>query len=139
MNEKVNKLKDFLNMEEYLENDCYCPGDIYSSDVFFYNVFSADNECVYLGERKDEKLNFLALAACDDDYKSLQILILCRNNTADKIIDAVRFDATEANLTLIKEIISGEKDSGIFDEYKPGSTAKHLNEILAMADIIMVD
>ena len=28
------KLKDILNMEEYLKNECYCPGEIYSVDGF---------------------------------------------------------------------------------------------------------
>jgi len=30
------QLKDIANMEEYLENDCYRPGEIYDSTGFFF-------------------------------------------------------------------------------------------------------
>ena len=32
---KYKKLKDILDMEYYLEHECYCPGEIYSFDGFF--------------------------------------------------------------------------------------------------------
>lgn len=42
------KLKDIANMEEYLENDCYCPGEIYDMSGFFFRVYHAEDECVLI-------------------------------------------------------------------------------------------
>lgn len=51
----IKKLKDLYNMEEYLDKECYCPGEIYSFDGFFFQIFKADQDCKYLGQREAPK------------------------------------------------------------------------------------
>ena len=59
----------------------------------------------------------------------------------DKCVDALRYDATENNIRVTKDIlangINGREFS--FDEYEKGSTAKALEEVLSFADAIMID
>ena len=59
----------------------------------------------------------------------------------DKCVDALRYEATENNIKITKDIltngINGRKFS--FDEYEEGSTAKALKEVISFADAIMID
>ena len=56
-----------------------------------------------------------------------------------KIIDIVRFDATENNIKLIKEVIKNNKTDLKFNEYKEGETEKSLEKIFKLADAIMIN
>ena len=137
------KLKDILDMEEYLENRCYCPGEIYSDDGFFCQIFEATSECKLIGERNDNIHNFMAVIlkpkSFNDKESEAQILIIFRNKDLTMIEDCVRYDATDNNIKLVKEIIAGKKDKGNFDEYEKGSKAKSLKEIFGIADAIIID
>ena len=44
------KLKDIADMEDYLENRCYCPYEIYDMTGFFFNCFEPEVECELLAE-----------------------------------------------------------------------------------------
>lgn len=137
------KLKDILDMEEYLKNRCYCPGEIYSNDGFFYQIFEATSECKVIGERNDSIHNFIAVISKPKSFSNkeaeAQILVIFRNKDLTMIEDCVRYDATDNNIKLVKEIIVGKKDKGAFDESEKDSTAKSLNEIFSIADAIMID
>ena len=137
------ELKDILDMEEYLENRCYCPGEIYSDDGFFCQIFEATSECKVIGERNDNIYNFIAVISKPKSFKNeepeAQILIIFRNKDLTMIEDSVRYDATNNNIKLVKEIIEGKKDKGNFDEYEKGANAKSLKEIFNIADAIMID
>ena len=134
------KLKDILDMEEYLAKRCYCPGEIYSGDGFFYQIFEAESECKVIGERKDEKYNFISVISTPVGEKAKpQILIIWRNEDLTTIEDIVRYDATENNIKLVKEIIAKKIEKGSFDEYENGSTAKALKEVFSIVDAIMID
>lgn len=57
-----------------------------------------------------------------------------------RIIAAQRIDATENNIEILKSIVRGEKPDGRkIDEFKPGSTQKALNEVMSLADAVMID
>ncbi len=43
----IKKLKDIKDMERYLKEDCYCPGEIYGPDGFFFQIFTIDHDCEY--------------------------------------------------------------------------------------------
>ena len=134
------KLKDILDMEKYLAERCYCPGEIYSDDGFFFQIFEGDSECKIIGERKDEKLNFISVISTPvGENAKPQILAIFRNNELTKIEDIVRYDATENNIKLVKKIVAKKVDKGSFDEYEKGSTAKALKEVFSIADAIMID
>ena len=135
------KLKDIFNMEEYLKNECYCPGEIYSIDGFFYQIFRSEAECETITESKEYD-NFLSKIPCKvvlakNTEEILQILIIMYEE--EKIKDIIRFDATENNIKLVKEGITKGKTDLKFNEYEEGKTAKSIKEMLEIADAIMID
>lgn len=126
------QLKDIANMEEYLKNDCYCPGEIYDSTGFFFRVFDAEDDCKLLlkGSYKDEDVTAVIC-------KNQIICFWIENNT--KIVDAVRYDATENNVAEIVAVLSGKKTKISVDEFEEGKTATDLNKLMSIADAIIVD
>ena len=135
------KLKDILNMEYYLKNECYCPGEIYSVDRFCYQIFKPTFEYEEIGKCEIED-NFLSrvpfiavLSKSSSDI--LQILIIMYEN--NKILDIIRFDATENNIKLIKEVIKNNRTELKFDEYEDGKTAKELEKMFNIAGVVMID
>ena len=128
-------LKDVHDdVERYLENDCYCPGEIYDVSGFFFQVFKADEECKEISRGVDYRNP-------DDTV----ITVVCRNQLInfwvrdDKITGAERYDATEHNIRIMPEVIAGTLKGVQIDEFKPGEAAKSLKEILSMADAVLMD
>lgn len=135
------KLRDIFNMEEYLKNECYCPGEIYSVDGFFYQIFRAETECELIGrcEIKDNylcKIPFMSVISKSTDNVVQILFIMYQDN---KIKDILIFDATENNIRLIKEVIKNNSTSLKFNEYEEGRTEKSLKKIFEIADAIMID
>ncbi|MDD2470197.1 MAG: hypothetical protein PHI22_04645, partial [Bacilli bacterium] len=120
------------DIERYLLNDCYCQHEIYSFDGFGYQLFYEDQECKKLGEIhvKDTDLVCCTALPFNDVKNKPQVVIFFLDG--DKCVDALRYDATENNLSITKDIlangINGRKFN--FDEYEPGATVKSLDEIL---------
>ncbi len=134
------KLKEILNMEDYLQNECYCPGEIYSIDGFFFQIFKGDFECKKIGEIKTYD-NIISKIPCiivvsQSASKSNQILFIMYEK--DKIVDIVRFDATENNLSLVKDVLDGKKTDRKYDEYPETKTQESLEKIFSMCDAIMI-
>ena len=109
MSEKMT-LSDIADMDDYLENRCYCPYEIYDMSGFFFQIFKPETEC-----------------------KHLYIEI-----TGDNVDSCVRIDATENNIEQVLKFMNGEIEKMTFDEFKKGATAKSLEEIFEVADAIMV-
>ena len=128
-------LKDIhKDMERYLEYDCYCPGEIYDVSGFFFQVFKADEECREISRGADYR-----------NPEDTVITVVCRNQLinfwvrGDKITGAERYDATENNIRIMPLAIAGKlSPEDRLDEFKPGETAKSLNEILSMADAVLM-
>lgn len=134
----MTQLKDVLNMTDYLQNDCYCEGEIYSQDGFFFQVFEPEAECKVLGSANKVQALFVVATAEEEGAKP-SLLAIFVNEDGKTIDDITRFDATDNNIRLAKEFIAGRTEKARFDEYEPGSTAKGLDELLHMADAIIVD
>ncbi len=126
------QLKDIANMEEYLENDCYCPGEIYDSTGFFFQIFNAEDTCKLLlkGSYKGEDVTAVIC-------KNQIICFWIENNK--KIVNAERYDATENNVSEIVSVLSGKKTKIRIDEFEEGKTAADLNKLMSIADAIIVD
>ena len=126
------QLKDIANMEEYLENDCYCPGEIYDSSGFFFLIFTAEDNCKLLikGSYKGEDVTAVI---CKN-----QILCFWIENNK-KITDAVRYDATENNVSEIVLVLSGKKTTMKVDEFEKGKTEADLNKLMSIADAVIID
>ena len=140
---KIEKLKDIYDMERYLKEDCYCPGEIYSFDGFFFQVFQGEDKCEYIGQRGTDCIltigNYELLCVVAQNERDTQLLMICIDADTKKIGDIVRVDATENNIKLVKEVIKNNKTDLRWDEYVKGSTEKGLREIMSMADAIMID
>lgn len=133
------------DIERYLQHGCYCPHEVYSADGFFYQLFYEDQECEKIGEVhiKDVRDAVACLAyPFNEDDKPAQIVVFFLDE--DKCYDACRYDATENNIDIVKIFlkkgIDELKETGRkFDEYKEGTTAKALKEMLSMADAVLID
>ena len=128
-------LKDVhKDMERYLEYDCYCPGEIYDTSGFFFQVFKPDDECKEISRVADYR-----------NPEDTVITVVCRNQLinfwvrGDQITGAERYDATEHNIRIMPRVIAGTLKGVQIDEFKPGETAKSLKEILSMADAVLMD
>ena len=133
----MTQLRDIPNMTYYLEKGCYCEGEIYSQDGFFFQVFKPEADCRVLG--RAYKVHALFVVATAEEEGAKPSLLAIFVNNGDIISDITRYDATDNNIRLAKEFIAGRTEKARFDEYEPGSTAKGLDELLHMADAIIVD
>ena len=126
------QLKDIANMEEYLENDCYCPGEIYDCTGFFFQIFNAEDSCKLLlkGSYKGEDVTAVIC-------KNQIICFWIENNK--KITDSVRYDATENNVSEIVLVLSGKKTTMKVDEFEKGKTEADLNKLMSIADAVIID
>jgi hypothetical protein len=122
------KLKDILDMPDYLQNRCYCPGEIYELNGFFYETYSGEEECYVIGENED----VMAVIA------SNQVFYIYKNDDKKTIQDITRVDATENNIKIIKQIIAHKKPEGKLDRFKD-NTEQAFEHLMSMADAIIVD
>ena len=126
------KLKDIANMEHYLENDCYCPGEIYDVSGFFYQVFKAEEDCKLLIKGKSKK----------DEYDV--VCVVCRDQVInfwiknEKIVSAERYDATENNMKQMVDFWNCRIEKVALDEFNEGETKKSLEQIMKYADFVCV-
>lgn len=131
------KLKDIADMQDYLEHRCYCPGEIYDMSGFFFQVFSPETICSLLTEGNRGAIHgkFVMATSIHTDARPQIIYIEIED---DKVHSCVRIDATENNISQIMQFMRGEIEKMVFDEYKETDTVKALNEILSIADAIMI-
>jgi len=130
------KLKDIADMEEYLENRCYCPYEIYDMTGFFFNCFEPDVECELLaeGERGSIHGTFVMAKPSRSNEGSLQIIYI--EHKDGHVDSCTRIDATENNKEQILKFLNGEIEQMHFDEYTGTKTEESLKEIFSIADVI---
>ena len=128
-------LGDIYDMSDYLENRCYCAGEIYDCTGFFFQIFNKDEEC-----RKVIEVD----RQCDNEKV---VCVICRNqliniwiNSDNKVSCAERYDAMENNITMMKEYWEGKIDGSKvhLDEFTEGETERSLNNIMKYADAILI-
>ena len=134
------KLGDINDMERYLSEDCYCPGEIYDISGFFFQVFKADDECVLIAE-SEGMTAVVAKSSMFDNLKPQAIIFWHDDDeTPGHIVAAQRVDATENNIGILRSIVNCESPDGRkIDEFDPGSTAKSLKEITRISDLVIRD
>lgn len=128
------------DMERYLEEDCYCPGEIYEVNGFFYLVFTVEDECRLIERSEDMTAVIATTQSGGQDLPKPQAIIFWHDEGDGRIIDAQRVDATENNVEILRTIVQGGKPDGRkIDEFEPGSLEKQVKKVLNLADIVMVD
>ena len=135
MSEKMT-LSDIADMDDYLENRCYCPYEIYDMSGFFFQIFKPETECkcLIVGERGDIHGAFVIAKTNHDALEQIIYIEITGNN----VDSCVRFDATANNIDQVLKFMNGKIDKMTLDEFKKGRTAKSLEEIFEVADAIMV-
>jgi hypothetical protein len=135
------KIKELhQDIERYLNNDCYCPHEVYSFDGFICMLISPDDECNSLGTVNAPNYQEHDVI-CTTKTKYPQVVIFFIRDKDNVCVDALRFDATDNNLNIVNNWLkTGEITiHSRFDEYKPGSTQKEINSVLNCCDAVMVN
>lgn len=128
------------DMERYLREDCYCPGEIYGVDGFFFQVFTVEDKCRLIERSEDMTAVIATTNRGGQELPKPQAIIFWHDEGNGKIIDAQRVDATENNVGILRTIIQGGKPDGRkLDEFEPGNLKKNVAKVLDLADIVMVD
>lgn len=137
------KLKDhFQDAERYLAQDCYCPGEVYSADGFFYEIFSADDWFSPLG--KGEAIYELPEIAhaettfgiCRDQ---LLFVTTCSigEDGEEKILEMLRLPINPNNVSWAYEMLmTGDSDRTVELEE---NTLASLRKVMSMADAVICD
>lgn len=135
MSEKMT-LSDIADMDDYLENRCYYPYEIYDMSGFFFQIFKPETECRCLITGERGAIHGMFVIA-KENYDALEQIIYIEI-TGNNVDSCVRIDATENNIEQVLKFMNGKIEKMTFDEFKKGATAKSLEEIFKVADAIMV-
>lgn len=131
------QLRDIHDMEEYLENRCYCPYEVYDITGFFYMLFKPEAECFLIGEKYDDSeglyMMFVVSSPTEGDP---QILLIFHNG--ENVSDCVRIDATENNVRQSTYYVKGKIEKIDIDEYVDGGSKKELEDMLSFVDAIII-
>lgn len=129
------------DLERYLREDCYCPGEIYEPNGFFFQVFDANEPCRLLGRAIGDHNKYW-----NKGYDG--IYVICRKSLleftvktdSDTVVDSVKMDATPNNVQIFQAIIQTGKapKEAKLDTFKSGDTEEALKEVMRMADAIIV-
>ena len=130
------RLRDIPDFEDYLENRCYCPHEIYDDSGFFFNLFYPDQECILLGQYDAHGGTFKHVIA-DNEYGVAQILAIYIEG--EKVVDCVRFDATEHNIDQVRKRAKGDIDCIMIDEYLNPSLGRGLKELFNFVDLVITE
>lgn len=128
------------DMERFLQEDCYCPNEIYGIDGLFFMLFTKDDECTLI-EQSDKRAAVICVTSNGEAIDEPQAVIVWYDgDTSDRVIDAQRVDATENNVGILRSIVRGEKPDGrTIDEFKPGKLKEQVSRLLDLADAVIVD
>ena len=132
------KLKDIADMEEYLENRCYCPHEIYDITGFFFNCFEPDVECELLAEGKKGEINGTFVLAKASQFNEDRPQIIYIQHKDGYVESCLRIDATENNKEQILKFLAGEIEKIKLDEFPDTKTKESLDEIMSIADAVMI-
>ena len=99
------------DMRRYLDEDCYCPGEIYDVTGFSYLTFSPDDECVMCARTDDMTV---VVTTSRMSPSSPQAIMFWHDDldSPDRIIAAQRVDATENNISILCDIAHGARPDG---------------------------
>ena len=123
-------LGDIDGMADYLENDCYCPNEIYDAGGFYYELFPPTSSARVLERSNDGDARFL-VAALNKDETSLQLIAFTRDDDG-RVADAVRADLTDRNRDVMRRFV----ETGAWVEApveKRVETEPATEELLALA------
>ena len=108
------KLKEIADMNDYLENRCYCLYEIYDMTGFFYELFYPETECTVLVSGSRGAIHGIFVITSSDPIGNI--------NGKEQI----------------EKFMNGEIDKMSFDEFDDTNTSKELEKVLSVADAICI-
>ncbi len=134
------KLKDIADMNDYLENRCYCPYEIYDMTGFFYELFYPETECTVLVSGSRGGVHGIFVIASSEPIGTIngKERIIYIEITDNKVDSCVRFDNTQNNREQIEKFMNGEIDKMLLDEFDDSNTSEELDKVLSLSDIISI-
>lgn len=123
------------DIERYLEQDCYCPNEIYSVDGFFYQLVFADAECKVISTYPsgDGQVT-LVITASGEKHDHLILLNIW--HTSERVTSMERYEYSEHNLDQILRYFKGEISKVRLSEEE--ELEKSVSDMLKYADAIMI-
>ena len=115
------KLQDIADMKEYLEDRCYCPGEIYDRSGIFYRVYHPNDECEILAEGKAEDLEGSFVRVGD------QIIFIMHNGK--KVDWCLSIDATENNIREVKDYMAGNVEKMSLNEFTESNVVETVDAV----------
>ena len=130
-------LKDVhKDIERYLEQDCYCPNEVYSVDGFFYQLVFADAECKVIGTYPNPSGDGqVTLVITASGKKHDHPILLNIWHTAEQVTSMERYEYSEHNLNQILRYFKGEISKVRLSEEE--ELEKSVSDMLKYADAIM--
>lgn len=122
------------DVSRYLKESCYCPGEIYGVDGFYYQVFDENSECKILF-KSDKFICVISRQSLDSDPQF--IIFWLDDSNKNRIIDAQRLDITKNNSDLLVEFLINSSTSIKADQYTQDEFPEEIDEIIqSVADRI---
>lgn len=132
------------DVQRYLEEDCYCPYEVYEPNGFFFDLFYPDIECVLVA-KTDTVAVVIACGEFSQERPQCLVFFYGENDYPSRIVNAQCVDATENNIAFLRDYASGKTVRELteagrrLDEYEPGSTARSLKQMFSLADAVIYD
>lgn len=120
------------DISRYLEEDCYCPNEVYSIDGFFFVLIKDDAECELLDKFEKDGREIHLVATKDTENMPYLVTVWSRNGRVEVI---ERYDLTEHNIRAIRDYFIDGKEIH-FSEYD--RLTKDVAKILSIADAVLV-
>ena len=132
------KLKEIhKDIERYLEEDCYCPNEVYSVDGFGYQLVFADAECTVIGTFKNPKdTDNITFCITASGEKHDHPILLNIWHTDEKVEAMERYEYSEHNIKEITAWLKGEIETVSLSE--ADDLKKSIAEIMSYADAFIV-
>lgn len=123
------------DVERYLEEDCYCPNEVYSVDGFGCMSVYADAECELLGKYTYKGTPVLLVATYANIIPILLNIFLDTDGMS--VTNMERYDLTEHNINEIKDLLTGKKTTIHLSEHD--RLLKDTQKILSLSDAVVID
>lgn len=122
------------DISRYLEEDCYCPNEVYSIDGFFFVLIKDDAESELLDRFEKDGEQIYLVATTDTGNNPYLVTVWVTN---DRVKNIERYDLTAHNICAIRDyFIKDKKPIRFSEEMKLENDVK---KILSVADAVLVD
>ena len=103
-------------------------------------LFNVDDECYEIAAN-EERSAVVATTSWGDKLEEPQAIMFWHDEPGefDKIVDALRFDATDNNIAMMEQVVAENTAQGFtIDEFRPGAMAADMRRLFDLCDGIII-